>query len=443
MKKKSLLVLLMLVLLVVSGQLFAGGKQEAKTEGVTINIWALAGEQDALWRKVGELYKEKRPDVDFNITVQSDEFMDTNLITTYATNPTNVDFATFWTGSRIYAMVKNDSVLNLDPWFNQYNWDSKLLPGYRANKMPGFGNASFCSDWMTHSEVFFNRSIFDKLGVKPPDTIDGFFTLCDKVKAAGVQPIAMGGKDAWPLHMVYNQMLARYMSASDVVDKFHMWYYDPNKSAQTAEIYRSAPAIKAWQFMADLNARGYYGEGVNSLDFNDATEIFQSGEAAMYFGFSWTPSTIKSAVPDFKIDYFIMPPYQGNTAIPTEFMNVIVFPKNLAQVKQPILADMLNELVTNESYIIEALLKTGKLPTSKTISDPNKIVQYSGEPLLARLIADVDKMGTVTITDDWLAMELIKEYYDLCMSVTEGTVSPKEAGESMYQVALEILKTGR
>jgi hypothetical protein len=55
----------------------------------------------------------------------------------------------------------------------------------------------------------------------------------------------------------------------------------------------------------------------------------------------------------------------------------------------------------------------------------------------------VDKMGTVTITDDWLAMELIKEYYDLCMSVTEGTVSPKEAGESMYQVALEILKTGR
>jgi len=438
-RKIVYVIMFVLMFSLVGFNLYSGGKESTKEEGITINIWALAGEQDALWRKVGELYHRDHPDVNFNITVQSDEFIDTNLITTYAMKPDNVDFATFWTGTRIATMVKNDSALNLDPWFEKYDWDEKLLPGYRANIIPGFGNACFSSDWMSHSLIFYNKKVFSKLGVKPPKTIDEFYTLCDKIKAAGIQPIAMGGKDAWPLHMVYNQMIARYMSAKKV-EEFNNWAYDPNRSAKAAEIYRSEPAIKAWEFMAELNERGYYGEGVNSLDFLDATEIFQSGKAAMTFGFSWTPVTIKQAVPEFEIDYFLMPEYQGNTAIPTEYMNVIVFPISLAEEKKSILADMLNELITNEEYIIEALLKQGKFPTSKTISDPKKIAEYSGEPLYAKMLNDLKKWGGVTITDDWLAMPLIKEYYNLCMSVTEGTVSPKEAGQSMYEVALEILE---
>ena len=142
------------------------------------------------------------------------------------------------------------------------------------------------------------------------------------------------------------------------------------------------------------------------------------------------------------MDYFVMPPNGDFTAIPTEFMDGVVFPIGLKDdpVKQAVLADLLNKLVVDEKYIIEALLKNGCLPNSKLITDSDKIVEITGEPLIAKGIADINKYGTVTITDDWIPPAMVDVYYKALQSAAQGTMTGEEAAQSMYDAAIEVLE---
>lgn len=47
--------------------------------------------------------------------------------------------------------------------------------------------------------VFYSQDLFDQAGIKDtPKTFDELNAAVDKLKAAGIAPIALGGKDAWP-----------------------------------------------------------------------------------------------------------------------------------------------------------------------------------------------------------------------------------------------------
>lgn len=448
LKKRTFVILLSLVFTLIVGNLFPGGAKEKAelgkitTEPVTIYMWIAGGQNTDFWNSATAMYTEEHPNVTFDITVQDSDYILKNMFTVLASKPKKLDMMFNWTGTRIKKLYDDGSIMLIDPWFEYYRWDEKMLPGYRQNTIPGVGNAFFCTYYMTHSEVYYNTKIFEENGLTPPNSIDEFFTLCGKLKSAGIQPLAAGGKDGWPLHLIWNQMIARYMSAPDV-EKLHMWVLDPNKSAETAEIFRSEGAVKAFQFIADLSSKEYFGKGVNALGFEEQNEYFQQGKAAMMFGF--IPMTIydtRKVVPDMPMDYFVMPPNDDFTAIPTEFMDGVVFPIGLKDdpVKQAVLADLLNKLVVDEKYITEALLKNGCLPNSKLITDPDKIVEITGEPLIAKGIADINKYGTVTITDDWIPPAMVDVYYKALQSAAQVTMTGEEAAQSMYDAAIEVLE---
>jgi glucose/mannose transport system substrate-binding protein len=53
--------------------------------------------------------------------------------------------------------------------------------------------------------LFFNRSIFSKLGLIAPTTIAELLEACEAVKAAGVTPIALS-KDGWVVRILFNDI---------------------------------------------------------------------------------------------------------------------------------------------------------------------------------------------------------------------------------------------
>ena len=46
--------------------------------------------------------------------------------------------------------------------------------------------------------LWYNREIFAEHGVGPPATYAEFVATCEKLKAAGVTPLALGNSDCWP-----------------------------------------------------------------------------------------------------------------------------------------------------------------------------------------------------------------------------------------------------
>ena len=46
--------------------------------------------------------------------------------------------------------------------------------------------------------LFYNKKVLSDNGIEAPTTFDEFCDACEKLKSAGLTPIALGGGDQWP-----------------------------------------------------------------------------------------------------------------------------------------------------------------------------------------------------------------------------------------------------
>jgi glucose/mannose transport system substrate-binding protein len=63
--------------------------------------------------------------------------------------------------------------------------------------------------------VFYNTAIFEEYGLAEPTSWNEFWAVCDTLKAGGVDPIALGDKNAWPLTYIF-----RSLTASEGIDYY-------------------------------------------------------------------------------------------------------------------------------------------------------------------------------------------------------------------------------
>jgi glucose/mannose transport system substrate-binding protein len=56
--------------------------------------------------------------------------------------------------------------------------------------------------------VFYNTHIFEEYGLTEPTSWDEFWAMCDTLKAEGVDAIALGDKNAWPLTYIFRSLTA-------------------------------------------------------------------------------------------------------------------------------------------------------------------------------------------------------------------------------------------
>src|SRR6218665_1266994 len=53
----------------------------------------------------------------------------------------------------------------------------------------------------SNTEYFwYHPSMFEKAGIELPKTLDGILDGCGKLKAAGITPVSVDGKDGWPVY---------------------------------------------------------------------------------------------------------------------------------------------------------------------------------------------------------------------------------------------------
>ena len=204
--------------------------------------------------------------------------------------------------------VYNDSPYSDGTWMEQFNFDMQNSVNLATNEWNNLSLESVQVLWC------YNQDIFDEVGVTAPTTWDEFVTVCEKLDAAGYQPISMAGdfNSFWSGAMgwlaqiyvdqttrsminVYRSQPGDYTYDPDIDDS---WEYDPTDPWNddswkvTQNPVRAYKAVVEGEYRADTvgmktvwtnfaKVFPQYAGGDAFFGTTSATELFYQGKAAM------------------------------------------------------------------------------------------------------------------------------------------------------------------
>ena len=152
--------------------------------------------------------------------------------------------------------------------------------------------------------IFYNKEIFARYNLTPPQTFDDLKEMIRRLNEAGVTPISLGGKDAWTLSFWFMYLVDR-VGGADLLDQ----------SIATARFSdpRIVEAARLTQELVELNA---FPNGFMGMSNEEAKARFMAERAAMFAIGTWeVPNyTTNPNVPESfkdKIGFFPFPLVEG------------------------------------------------------------------------------------------------------------------------------------
>ncbi|EIM93658.1 extracellular solute-binding protein [Paraburkholderia hospita] len=142
--------------------------------------------------------------------------------------------------------------------------------------------------------LFYRRDLFEKAGIKgEPKTWEEFLDACKKLKAAGITPIAVGGRDSWTLAAWFDYIDLRLNGYA-----FHMQLMDGKVPYTDPRVKK---AYEAWKVLLDNK---YFVDNALSYTLDSAQPLLIQGQAAMMlmgtFISGGLPDALKSKVGNFQ-----------------------------------------------------------------------------------------------------------------------------------------------
>ncbi|MCB8965952.1 MAG: extracellular solute-binding protein [Ardenticatenaceae bacterium] len=130
---------------------------------------------------------------------------------------------------------------------------------------------------------WYNKQIFADNGIEVPTTWDELLAAAAILNEAGIQPFSASGQQGWPLTRLLGGYAARYygVDAMSRVASGDLQLTDPG-------FITAADTLKS---MVDL---GYFGQGLTTIDYNTAVDLFVQGKAAMFYMGSWELRTFNN-----------------------------------------------------------------------------------------------------------------------------------------------------
>lgn len=265
------------------------------------------------------------------------------------------------------------------------------------------------------SWVFYSRQAFEKAGIaEEPQTWDAFFGDLDKLKAAGIVPIAWGGQP-WQQSKVFNMILLSQVG----IDGFLKIYVDKDKSEASVQ-----GITKTLEILRKLH--GYVDDGAAGRNWNDATAMLITAKAGVQFMGDWAKGEFTVAGKEAGKDYgcMIVPESPGMVYI----ADALYFPKtgNAGTDKgQKLLA----EVVMNPTVQVEFSRLKGSIPIRSDI-DRSKLdaCARKGAELMSAGAIVPDQAIVLTPQQVGALDDFVDEYWNA------GSADAKAAAENFFAI---------
>ncbi|MGO1080008.1 ABC transporter substrate-binding protein [Inquilinus sp. CA228] len=264
----------------------------------------------------------------------------------------------------------------------------------------------------------YNKTIFDKLGLTPPQTEAEFFALLDKIKAAGEIPLSIGSADQWEAATMGFQNIGP-----------NHWQGDPGRKALIAGTakFTDAPYVAAWAELAKW--KPYLADGYEAQSYPDSQNLFTLGRAAIYPAGSWEIPLFEAQA-EFPLGAF--PPPVAKAGDPCFISNHtdLGFGMN-AKTKHPEAARAFLEWVASAEF---ATLYTNALPGFFTLSTHKVELK---DPLAAEFQGWKDKCGgNIRLAHQILSRgkpNVDQAIWNVSAQVLNGSMTAEQAGAKVQE----------
>lgn len=150
--------------------------------------------------------------------------------------------------------------------------------------------------------LYYNKDIFAKYALEPPKTLEELYSICDKLKANGVQPFVFMDKDA----AAFGQQGERLLGGSV---NHEIW----TLTEKVAKGEASFTTEKDMRLLAEtlLKIREYGPKNTLGVGSDQANDDFANGRAAMIPNGTWGLSTYKKLNPSINVGVICFPSISG------------------------------------------------------------------------------------------------------------------------------------
>jgi glucose/mannose transport system substrate-binding protein len=249
---------------------FVGGAMAQKAE--VIHWWTAGGEAAAI-KELADMYT-KAGGTWVDTPIAGGGGAQARTVTANRTMGGDPPTAAQYNYGKQYEEIIKEGLLNdMSDVAAKGNWD-KILPEKIKNAVKVNGKY-FAVPVNLHNEnwVWYNKAVLAKAGVtQNPTTLDDVFAAMDKLKAAGVTPLAFGGQ-GWQEGITFRSVLLATGGADLYVKTFK------GRDASSPQFRKALESFK--------KLKAYTDPGSPGRDWNLATNMVIEGKAGFQFMGDW------------------------------------------------------------------------------------------------------------------------------------------------------------
>jgi ABC-type glycerol-3-phosphate transport system substrate-binding protein len=177
--------------------------------------------------------------------------------------------------------------------------------------------------------VYYNKDIFNKVGIQPPTTWDELYAIAGKLRGAGIQPLTLVYGMSVQSHLMDAMEIRSWSDAQYNVMPIK-WRKDAPADAAKYK-WTDPDSVKIFEMIKAMADKKVFIDGFTGLtDYDGSRALFLQGKAAMFQNGSWDGG--KAGLPrdaKFDIGYFYYPPIrQDQTAkVGSWLANGLIIPK--------------------------------------------------------------------------------------------------------------------
>lgn len=293
---------------------FSGTDPKLTKKIKILTIWAEDNDNGIILNKICDSYKKDvNPNFSWNYEMVASDNLTQKIATLAASNDLPDMFA-YESGAPLKTLIDSDKVVNVSQLLDQVG-GSKNLDEAAVSLLKSLSGTPDLYDLPLGLNVegfWYNKALFKQAGCTAPATWDEFETVLAKLKSAGVTPLTTGGADKWPATRLINAYAVRSMG-NDVM----------TKAADGKIQYTDAGLVKAANKIAEWAKKGYFGQGITTVDSNTAGSMLMSGKAAIYYNGSWFTQNLadksQNAAGDDGIGFFNVPVVDESVSAATSY----------------------------------------------------------------------------------------------------------------------------
>lgn len=266
---------------------------EPAGDPVTLTMWTWSPEAaSALEDGVLAAFEDANPGITVEVQVQPDKDYQT-LLTTGLAGSGGPDVAAVRAYGVITSFADSGNLAPLDDVITEWDAFSPIAIQGITSRTDGLRYA--VPQGIQTAQMYYNKTIFDDLGLDVPTTWDEFLEVAQAIKDSGTAPIVIPGAVAGQIAIGGEVLGNARRGANEFADKFiagDVTLTDPDNVASI-------------ELMSEIQP--YLVDNVTSVTLDEAVTLFATGRAAMFPSGTWQVTSFANLGADLDYGTFNVP----------------------------------------------------------------------------------------------------------------------------------------